>query len=125
MNIPDDLKYTKTHEWIRLEGSVATIGITDYAQSELGDIVYVELPEAGRILAVGDTFGTVESVKTVSDVYAPVSGEVVETNPELESASELLNQEPYGEGWMVKIRMDGDVPDALTADAYRTLLETE
>ena len=125
MNIPGDLEYTKTHEWVRVEDDVATVGITDYAQSELGDIVYVELPEAGRILAAGDSFGTVESVKTVSDMYAPVSGEVVETNTELESASELVNQQPYGEGWMVKIRMDGDVSGAMKADAYRALLETE
>ena len=104
-SIPAELQYTATHEWVRLEGDVATIGITDFAQSELGDIVYVELPESGRILAVGDTFGTVESVKTVSDLYAPVAGEVIETNGVLKSQSELVNTDPYRSGYLVKIRV--------------------
>ena len=105
-NTPDELKYAKTHEWLRLEGDVATIGITDHAQSELGDIVYVDLPNVGRILKAGDSFGSVESVKTVSDVYAPVGGEVVEANAALGSQSELVNEDPYGRGYMVKIRVE-------------------
>ncbi|HVT14056.1 MAG TPA: glycine cleavage system protein GcvH [Fimbriimonadaceae bacterium] len=104
-NVPADLKYTKTHEWVRVDGDVATIGITDYAQSELGDIVYVDLPTAGRVLNSGDSFGSVESVKTVSDAYTPVSGEVVEANPALGANSELMNSDPYGQGWMIKVRL--------------------
>lgn len=123
MNVPADLKYTKTHEWVRFDGDVATIGITDYAQSELGDIVYVDLPEPGRVLNQGDSFGTVESVKTVSDVYAPVSGEVAEVNGELEASSELLNTDPYGRGWLVKIRVDGTPADLLDAEAYKESLK--
>lgn len=105
-NVPSDLKFTKTHEWVKVDGDVATIGITDYAQSELGDIVYVDLPTPGRKLANGDSIGSVESVKTVSDVYSPVAGEVVEVNDSLGAQSELLNSDPYGKGWMVKIRLD-------------------
>ena len=105
MNVPSDLKYTKTHEWVRLEGDVATIGITDFAQSELGDIVFVDLPNPGRALAQGDSFGSVESVKTVSDAYSPVAGEVVEVNPALGAQSELINSDPYGQGWILKIRV--------------------
>lgn len=104
-NIPDDLKYAKTHEWMRLEGDIATVGITDVAQSELGDVVYVDLPTQGRVLAAGDTFGSVESVKAVSDVYAPVAGEVLEVNEALGAQSELVNEDPYGKGWMLKIRV--------------------
>ncbi|HWA84493.1 MAG TPA: glycine cleavage system protein GcvH [Fimbriimonadaceae bacterium] len=104
-NVPADLKYTKTHEWVRVDGDVATIGITDYAQSELGDIVYVDLPTAGRVLNSGDSFGSVESVKTVSDAYTPVSGEVVEANAALGANSELMNSDPYGQGWMIKVRL--------------------
>ncbi|HTQ09132.1 MAG TPA: glycine cleavage system protein GcvH [Fimbriimonadaceae bacterium] len=104
-NVPSDLKYTKTHEWVRVEGDVATLGITDYAQSELGDIVYVDLPTPGRVLNAGETVGSVESVKTVSDAYTPVDGEVVEVNGALGAQSDLLNSDPYGEGWMVKIRL--------------------
>lgn len=104
-NVPADLKYTPTHEWVRVDGDVATIGITDYAQSELGDIVYVDLPTPGRALTNGDSFGSVESVKTVSDAYTPVSGEVVEVNEALGAQSELMNTDPYGKGWMVKIRL--------------------
>ncbi len=118
-NIPSDLKYTKSHEWVRVDGDVATIGITDFAQSELGDVVYVELPTVGKMLAVGDTFGSVESVKTVSDLYAPVPGEVLEVNQDLVSASENVNTDPYGIGWMVKIRLTASVPtDLLNADEY-------
>lgn len=112
-NIPADLKYTESHEWVRVEGDVATIGITDHAQSELGDVVYVDLPTVGKTLAIGDTFGSVESVKTVSDLYAPVAGEVIEVNGELASASELVNSDPYGQGFMIKVRLSGDVPGTL------------
>lgn len=119
-NIPNDLKYTKTHEWVRLEGDVATIGITDFAQSELGDVVYVDLPEVGRILAEGETFGSVESVKTVSDLYAPIGGEVVDVNSMLGGQSELINTDPYGKGYILKIRVaDPSQVDALMdAEAY-------
>lgn len=112
-NIPADLKYTESHEWVRVEGDVATIGITDHAQSELGDVVYVDLPTVGKTFAIGETFGSVESVKTVSDLYAPVAGEVIEVNGELASASELVNSDPYGQGFMVKIRLSGEVPGTL------------
>jgi glycine cleavage system H protein len=112
-NIPADLKYTESHEWVRVDGDVATIGITDHAQSELGDVVYVDLPTVGKTLAIGETFGSVESVKTVSDLYAPVAGEVIEVNGELASASELVNSDPYGQGFMVKIRLSGEVPGTL------------
>lgn len=121
MNVPSDLKYTKSHEWVRLDGDVATIGITDFAQSELGDIVFVDLPTPGRALAKGDSFGSVESVKTVSDAYAPVAGEVVEVNPALGAQSELINSDPYGQGWILKIRVDGTsaVDGMLDAEAYK------
>ncbi|MEI7577376.1 MAG: glycine cleavage system protein GcvH [Armatimonadota bacterium] len=112
-NIPADLKYTESHEWVRVEGDVATIGITDHAQSELGDVVYVDLPTVGKTLAIGETFGSVESVKTVSDLYAPVAGEVIEVNGELASASELVNTDPYGQGFMIKVRLSGEVPGTL------------
>lgn len=118
MSVPGDLKYTPTHEWVRIEGDTATIGITDHAQSELGDIVYVELPAPGRVLGKGDSFGSVESVKTVSDVYSPIAGEVIETNGALGAQSELVNSDPYGGGWMVKIRMSGGADDLLDAAAY-------
>lgn len=118
-NIPSDLKYLKSHEWVRVEGDVATVGITDFAQSELGDVVYVELPTVGKTLSVGETFGSVESVKTVSDVYAPVAGEVIEVNSLLVTASEHVNTDPYGDGWMIKVRMSGDTsPDLLDSTAY-------
>lgn len=118
-NIPSDLKYTKSHEWVRVEGDTATIGISDFAQSELGDVVYVDLPSVGKMLAVGDIFGSVESVKTVSDIYAPVPGEVVEINESLASASENVNTDPYGNGWMIKIKLSAEIPaDLLDAEAY-------
>lgn len=121
MNVPTDLKYTKSHEWVKTDGDTATIGITDHAQSELGDIVFVELPNVGRVLQQDEVFGTVESVKTVSDLYAPIPGEVVEVNGALASRSELVNTDPYGEGWLVKVRMDspGKVSDLLDAAAYQ------
>jgi len=105
VNVPNDLKYTKSHEWVRVEGDVATVGITDHAQSELGDIVFVDLPTVGRAIGAEETFGTVESVKTVSDIYSPLSGEVVEVNESLGSQSELVNSDPYGSGWLVKIKL--------------------
>lgn len=124
MNVPADLRYTKTHEWVRVDGDTATIGITDHAQSELGDIVYVDLPNVGRVLEPGQTFGTVESVKTVSDVYAPVSGEVVAVNEALGTQSEVMNADPYGSGWLVKIKMS-DVSQAdglMDAGSYTAAL---
>lgn len=123
MNVPEDLKYTKTHEWVRIEGEAATIGVTDYAQSELGDIVYVDLPSPGRVLQPGDSFGTVESVKTVSDVYSPVGGEVTEVNGELEGSSELMNQDPYGKGWLIKVRHEGEAEGLMDAKGYKSLLD--
>ena len=123
-NVPSDLKYTKTHEWVRVDGDVATIGITDYAQSELGDIVYVDLPTPGRVLNAGDTIGSVESVKTVSDAYTPVNGEVVEVNGSLGAQSDLLNTDPYGEGWMVKVRLSdpSQASSLLDAQTYQETL---
>jgi glycine cleavage system H protein len=119
-NTPEELKYAKTHEWIRPDGDVATVGITDHAQSELGDVVYVDLPNVGRVLKAGDSFGSVESVKTVSDVYAPVGGEVVEVNEALGSQSELVNEDPYGKGYMIKIRVEnpGELEALLSAADY-------
>lgn len=119
-NIPADLKYTKTHEWVRIEGDVATIGITDFAQSELGDVVFVELPNVGRSLAAGDSFGSIESVKTVSDVYSPIAGEVIETNDALGAQSELVNSDPYGKGYLVKVRLGGGVGTSglMSAEEY-------
>jgi len=123
-NIPEDLKYAKSHEWVRLDGDVATIGITDFAQSELGDVVYVELPEVGRVLQVGETFGSVESVKTVSDVYAPVAGEVVEVNAALGARSELINTNPYSEGYMLKIKVSDPaaISGLLDASGYASTI---
>src|SRR5579863_1372662 len=118
---PADLRYAKSHEWVKLEGDIATVGITDFAQSELGDVVYVELPESGRMLAVGDTFGSVESVKTVSDLYAPVAGEVIEVNGVLTARSELVNTDPYGDGYLLKIRVSGTPEGLLDAAAYAPL----
>ncbi len=120
MSVPADLKYTKSHEWLKVDGDTVTIGITDHAQSELGDVVYVDLPEAGRAVQVGDSFGSVESVKTVSDLYAPVSGEVTEVNGALAAQSELVNSDPHGEGWMVKVKMDNasQLDSLLDAAAY-------
>ena len=126
MNVPADLKYTTSHEWVKIEGEVATIGITDHAQSELGDVVFVDLPESGRAVGLDETFGTVESVKTVSDLYAPIAGEVMEVNGNLATDSELVNSDPYGAGWMVKIKMsDTSQADALlSADAYSASLDS-
>jgi len=105
MEFPAELKYTKEHEWIRIDGDTGTIGITDFAQSELGDVVFVELPAVGDAVTKDATFGTIEAVKAVSDLYAPISGEVIEVNPAVSDTPELINKEPYGEGWMLKIRI--------------------
>lgn len=124
MNIPADLKYTKEHEWIKIDGDMATIGITDFAQGELGDIVYVEIETEGETLDAEEVFGTVEAVKTVSDLFMPVSGEVTEVNTDLESAPETVNSDPYGAGWMVKVKMsDASQSDGLmSADQYKELI---
>lgn len=118
MNIPADLKYTKDHEWIKVEGDVATVGVTDFAQGELGDIVYVEIETEGETLDSGEVFGSVEAVKTVSDLFMPVSGEVIEVNSGLESSPETVNSDPYGDGWMVKIRVSDGLDDLLSAEEY-------
>jgi len=125
MAVPQELKYSKSHEWLKLEGDVATIGITDHAQSELGDIVYLELPEVGRILKQEDLFGTVESVKAVSDLYSPVSGEVVESNAPLGDATETVNQDPYEAGWMIKVRLadPAEIDSLMSAADYDALIE--
>ncbi len=124
MTYPDNLRYTKDHEWIRLEGSVATIGITDFAQHELGDIVYIDISAKGKALAAEEVFGTVEAVKTVSDLFLPAAGTITEINPALESQPELVNSDPYGEGWMVKMTVDNpaDIEQLLSADAYMKLV---
>ncbi len=124
MNVPANLRYTKEHEWISLEGNVATIGITDFAQGELGDIVYIDIASKGKSLNADEVFGTVEAVKTVSDLFLPVNGTVTEINPILESQPELVNSDPYGEGWMIKMTVDNieDADTLLTADAYLALV---
>ncbi len=124
MNFPDQLHYTKDHEWIRMEGDEAIIGITDFAQRELGDIVYVEVETLGKKLEAGSVFGTVEAVKTVSDLYLPLSGSVTEVNPKLTSNPELVNTDPYGEGWMVKMKLDNksDIDSLMDAAAYQKLV---
>ena len=124
---PEQLRYTKEHEWVGVEGDIATVGITDHAQEELGDIVYVELPKPGAKLEKGKTLGSVESVKAVSDIYAPVSGEVVELNETLAEAPEKINKDPHGEAWLVKIRMTapGDVNDMLSAAQYEAYIAAE
>jgi glycine cleavage system H protein len=124
MNIPENLKFTKEHEWISLEGDVATIGITDFAQSELGDIVYVEIETTGKTLEAGATFGTVEAVKTVSDLFLPVTGEILEVNPLLGNTPELVNDDPYGKGWMIKMKVNNpaDVQKLMDAASYQSLV---
>ena len=124
MNVPAELKYTKEHEWIRVEGEEAVVGITDYAQSQLGDIVFVECETVGDALEAGETFGTVEAVKTVSDLYLPVAGEVLEFNEELEGEPELVNKDPYGKGWIVKIKISDatELDGLLNADAYKAII---
>jgi glycine cleavage system H protein len=122
MNIPAGLKYTKDHEWIKIEGNIATIGVTDFAQGELGDIVYVDISTVGQNVAHGDVFGTVEAVKTVSDLYMPVSGKVIEVNPILDGSPETVNSDPYGDGWMIKVEVTATASDLLSADEYKALI---
>lgn len=124
MNVPKDLKYTDEHEWIAVDGDIATIGVTDYAQGELGDLVFVELPEVGDDVTMGESFGTVEAVKAVSDLFAPLSGSVVEVNEMLTDDPEIVNKDPYGDGWMIKIKMsDADeLSNLLDPNAYKDLI---
>ncbi|MGB3850517.1 MAG: glycine cleavage system protein GcvH [Tunicatimonas sp.] len=124
MNVPADLKYTNDHEWVRIEGDEAYVGVTDFAQSELGDIVYVEIETVGDEIAQGEVFGTVEAVKTVSDLFMPISGTVLEVNPEIEGAPELVNEDPYEKGWMVKLSVKdtSELDELLDADAYQSVI---
>lgn len=124
MNFPENLRYTKEHEWVRIEGDEAIVGITDFAQRELGDIVYVEVESVDKPLKAGDVFGTVEAVKTVSDLYLPLSGTVTEVNPKLNANPELVNSDPYGEGWMVRMKLDNvaDAEALMDAAAYQSLV---
>jgi len=124
MKIPEDLKYTKDHEWVRVEGNVATVGVTDFAQSELGDIVFVEIETLDEELEKEEVFGSVEAVKTVSDLFMPIGGTVIEINENIESSPELVNTDPYGEGWMIKIEINeaSDIENLLTAEAYSNLI---
>ena len=124
MNIPSELKYTKDHEWVKIDGDVATVGITDFAQGELGDIVYVEVETLDETLEAEEIFGTVEAVKTVSDLFLPLSGEIIEFNESLEDEPEKVNTDPYGEGWMIKIKLSdaSQVEGLLSADDYKALL---
>ena len=125
MEFPEEVKYTEEHEWVLVEGDLATIGITDFAQDQLGDVVFVELPEVGEELQIGKPFGVVESVKAVSDVYAPVSGEVIEVNDDLPDDPETINTSPYGDGWMLKIRLSNamELNDLMDVDAYQAFIE--
>ncbi|WP_136667459.1 glycine cleavage system protein GcvH [Flavobacterium sp. H122] len=124
MNIPTNLKYTKDHEWVSIEGDVATVGITDFAQKELGDIVYVEVDTLDQTLAKDEVFGTVEAVKTVSDLFLPLSGEIIEFNEELESNPELVNSDPYGAAWMIKVKISeaSEIESLLSSDDYKSLI---
>ena len=123
MSVPRALPYLKSHEWVRREEETATVGITDHAQDELGDVVFVELPEEGTSFSAGDAFGTVESVKAVSDLYAPVGGEVVEVNEALNDSPEKINEDPYGDGWIIKLRPSGEEGELLSAEEYERLIE--
>jgi glycine cleavage system H protein len=124
MNIPENLKYTKDHEWIKIDGSSAIVGVTDYAQGELGDIVFIEIETVGENLAKEEVFGTIEAVKTVSDLFMPAGGEVLEVNPELENSPDLVNKDPYGKGWLIKIKLNdtAELNDLLDAKAYAQLI---
>ena len=124
MNFPTNVKYTKEHEWIRLEGDVAYVGITDYAQEQLGDIVFVDIPTEGETLAADEVFGTIEVVKTISDLFLPVTGEILEQNEALADQPELVNQDPYGEGWLIKIKptAEADLDSGQDAEAYKALI---
>lgn len=125
MDLPADLRYTKDHEWARVDGELLTIGITDYAQGELGDIIFVELPEVGSSVAIGESIGTIEAVKTVSDIFSPVSGEIIETNSDLTDRPEEINADPYGGGWIVKIKTSdpSELDQLLSAEEYQDSLE--
>ncbi|MEQ8687766.1 MAG: glycine cleavage system protein GcvH [Imperialibacter sp.] len=124
MNIPENLLYTKDHEWVKVDGDIATVGVTDFAQSELGDIVYVEIEKEGEEVDIAEVFGTVEAVKTVSDLFMPLSGEVTEVNAALEAQPELVNSDPYGEGWMIKVKVSNisEKEELLSAAAYKELI---
>ncbi len=124
MTVPENLKYTAEHEWIRVEGEEIVVGVTDFAQGELGDVVFIEIETEGETLAAGDTFGTIEAVKTVSDLYMPVDGEVVEVNPALEDTPELVNSEPYEGGWMIRIKVSdpAQLDGLMTAEQYSSLI---
>lgn len=125
MNVPSNLKYTKDHEWIRIEGDTAFIGVTDFAQHELGDIVFVDIESVGKTIAREEVFGTIEAVKTVSDLFMPVSAEILEKNPALESQPELVNTDPYGEGWMIKVKPTdiAEISNLLSAEDYQNLIK--
>jgi len=123
--IPEDLKYAKSHEWVMVEGDVATVGITQFAQEQLGDLTFVELPEVGDTFEQGAEMGSVESVKAASEIYAPVSGEVIEINEELEDAPEKVNEEPYGAGWLLKFKIKGEPEGILDAEGYAAAIESE
>lgn len=126
MNYPSELKYTKSHEWVRLEGDVAVVGITDFAQDALGDVVFVELPQVGKVAEAGAAIAVVESVKTASDIYAPVAGEIIEVNNALGNKPELLNESPYGEGWLFKMKVNpADVEGLLSARDYQAIAESQ
>lgn len=124
MNIPQDLKYTSEHEWIRIEGDVVYVGITDYAQEQLGDVVFVDISTVGENLNAGDVFGTIEVVKTISDIFLPIAGEIIEQNEDLADQPELVNQDPYGKGWIIKVKpaADADYSELLDAEGYKALL---
>ena len=124
MNFPDNLKYSSDHEWVRVEGNEAYIGISDFAQGELGEIVYVDVTSEGDTMAKGDIFGSIEAVKTVSDLMMPVSGEILEVNPQLEDAPELVNKDPYGDGWIIKVALsdEDEVNDLMSAEEYKELI---
>lgn len=126
MNFPQNLKYTNEHEWIRLEGDIAYVGITDYAQDQLGDIVFVDIPAVGETLETGETFGTIEVVKTISDLFLPVGGEILEINEALEENPELVNQDPYGKGWLIKLKPTdvNEIAGLLDAEAYKSLINS-
>jgi glycine cleavage system H protein len=122
MNIPENLKYTKEHEWIKIDGSTAIVGITDYAQGELGDIIYVDVTTVGNDVAQGDTFGTIEAVKTVSDMYAPIAGKISDFNSAVNDNPAIVNTDPYGEGWLVKMEISGEPEGLLSAEEYKALV---
>lgn len=124
MNVPGNLKYTKEHEWVLIEGDVATVGVTDFAQGELGDVVFVEIETEGETLEFGETFGTIEAVKTVSDLFMPVSGEISEVNAKLEDTPDVINSDPFGDGWMIKIKMSNpsEVDQLLSVGDYEALI---